>query len=244
MTTRSFTNGALMTALLFAGSLMAQPAQAEPQMHMQSLLWGGQAEQLEYRHGSETGILAWDAEAFAGGDELKAVWRSEAEYAVDEHSFETLENHLLLQTPVSDFFDAVAGVRFDTPDGPNRVYGVLGLHGLAPQWFGIDLDLYLAERPAIRFESDYEALITNRIILTPSVEIDLPLADDSAIGHGAFAPKLELGARLSYDLVDRAVSPSIGVHYEQLFGQTGRMARADGEDDAAVRFVIGTRIMF
>lgn len=216
----------------------ATPALAEP------LLWGIQAEQLEYRAGDGSDILAWDFDVFAGTDELKFVWRSEAEFALEDDAFETLENQARLQRPITDFFDAVAGVRFDTPDGPDRVHGVLGLHGLAPQWFEIDADLFLSDDPSFRFEAEYEALITNRIILTPVVELDLPFTDDQAIGVGAWGPKLEVGARLSYDLIDRALSPYIGVHYERVFGETADLARDEGEDVDGLFFVVGARVMF
>ena len=217
---------------------VASPALAE------SPFWGVQVEQLEYRAGEGSDLLAWDLDALAGTDELKFVWRSEGEFALDEDAFEAMENQLRLQVPVSDFFDAVVGVRADTPEGPDRIYGVVGLHGLAPQWFEVDADLFVSDRPVARFEVEYEGLITNRIVLTPSIEVDLPLRDDRAIGLGAWGPKVEVGARLGYDLVDRAISPYVGVHYERVFGATRRLARAAGEDDDAVYFVVGTRLMF
>jgi copper resistance protein B len=216
----------------------APPAAAEP------VIWGVQAEQLEYRFTDGEDILAWDVDAFAGTDELRVVLRSEAEYGLDSDTFETLENQLRLQKPVSDFFDGVVGVRVDTPKGPDRVYGVVGLHGLAPQWFEIDADLFVSDEVSFRFEAEYEALITNRLILTPSVEVDLPFTDDRAIGVGAFGPKIELGARLSYDLVDRAVSPYVGVHYERVFGDTADLARDEGDGVDAFSIVFGTRFMF
>lgn len=231
-------NALFIAATVIGTSLLAGPASAEP------LIWGIQAEQLEYRVGEGSDIHAWDAGAFIGKDELRFVWRSEAEYAVDIDNFETLENQFRLQTPISDFFDAVAGVRFDTPEGPDRVHGVLGIHGLAPQWFEVDLDLFVSEYPSLRFEVDYEALITNRLILTPSIEIDLPLNDDKEIGKGGFGPTLEIGARLSYDLIDRAVSPYIGVHWERIFGESANLARAEGEESRSVYAVAGFRLMF
>lgn len=228
-------------AILSAGLLIpavALPAAAEP------LIWGVQVEQLEYRVGEETDVFAWDFDAMAGTDELKFVWRSEAEYAFAEDAFETLENQARLQLPVTEFFDAVAGVRVDTPQGPDRVHGLIGLHGLAPQWFEVDADLFISDHPFMRLEGEYEALITNRIILTPSVEFELPFTDDTPVGVGAWGPKLEVGARLSYDLVDRLVSPYVGVHYERVFGETADLRRADGEDAGGVFFVAGARIMF
>jgi len=219
--------------------LAATPSTAEP------LLWAFQAEQAEYRLGEGgADAFAWDVDAYIGTDELKARWISKGEYAFEEDVFEELENQLRLQTPVSDFWDVVAGVRFDTPEGPDRVYGVIGLHGLAPQWIEVDADLYISEDPRLGLDLEYEALITNRLILTPSVDVDLPLTDDPAIGLGGFAPTIEVGARLSYDLVDRALSPYIGAHYERAFGETAGLVRAEGGDPEAVYFVAGVKMLF
>ncbi|MEQ8665073.1 MAG: copper resistance protein B [Rhodospirillales bacterium] len=227
-------NAAVFLAVAVAsGPLFAEPTQ-----------WGIQIEQLEHRFGDDTDVRAWDADVFVGSDEVKAVWRTEGEYETAGNKFESLENQARLQVPVSTFFDAVAGVRVDTPKGADRVYGVLGLHGLAPQWFEVDADLFLSDRPIMRFEAEYEALLTNRLILIPSIEVDLPLVDDHAVGWGAFGPKAEIGARLSYDVVDRLLSPYVGVHYERKFGDTKDLANEDGEDDEAFFLVAGTRIMF
>jgi len=87
-------------------------------------------------------------------------------------------------------------------------------------------------------------LITNRLILTPSIEFNLPFNDDREIDIGAWGPKLEIGARLSYDVIDRLFSPYIGVHYERVFGETRDIVRAEGKDDDAVFFVVGTKIIF
>ncbi|GMG83808.1 hypothetical protein LNKW23_30220 [Paralimibaculum aggregatum] len=239
MTTWTNARGAPALAMLAALAAPAGPdARAEP------LIWGIQVEQAEYRLGEDGDVAAWDFDAFVGTDELKVVWRSEAEFAIDEEAFETLENQLRVQVPVSTFFDAVAGIRVDTPEGANRVHAVLGLHGLAPQWIEVDADVFLSDHPAFRFEAEYEGLITNRITLTPSIEVDLPFTDDAPLGQGAWGPKLELGLRLSYDLVDRAVSPYLGVYYERVFGESSLLASREGKDPGAVYFVAGTRLMF
>jgi copper resistance protein B len=138
----------------------------------------------------------------------------------------------------------VVGLRLDTPEGPDRLHGVIGLHGLTKQWFEVDADLFISDNPSARFEVEYEGLITNRIIFVPSIELDIPFADDPAVGNGAFGPTLEVGGRLSYDLVDRLISPYVGVHYERKFGATADLARANGEEAGTVFFVIGARFIF
>ncbi len=225
--------GLLCLALLGVGQARAEP-----------LLWGFQAEQLEYRVKPDDSLFAWDFDAFVGSDEVRFVWRSEAEYDIKDGVFERLENQARVQVPISDFFDAVGGVRVDTPEGPNQVFGVFGIHGLAPQWFEVDLDLFVSKDPVFRFDGEYELLITNRLILTPSIEFDLPFTDDPDRGIASLGPRLEAGARLSYDLVDRLVSPYVGVNYERIFAGTADLARYEGEDVDGVFFVVGTRVMF
>ena len=228
----------LATAGLIPTLFWTAPAPAEP------LIYGLQVEQAERRFDDGSDLYAWDFDALVGTDELKLIWRSEAEYLTEGSRFEKLENQLRLQTPISTFFDAVVGVRLDTPRGEDRAYGVIGVKGLAPQWFELDADLYVGETSFVRIEAEYEGLITNRITLTPSLELDTPLGDDADLGVGAFAPILEVGARLSYDLLDRAVAPYIGVHYERRFGETADLARAEGEARDNLYFVVGTKMLF
>ena len=228
-----------LAAVGVAAALLSGPALA------QMTVWAFEAEQLEYRLGDGgTDVLAWDTDAYVGTDELKLRWISKGEYVFEEDVFEELQNQLRVQTPISDFWDVVAGVRVDTPDGPDRVYGVIGVHGLAQQWVEVDADLYISEDPIFELDAEYEGLITNRLILTPSIEVEVPLTDDASINNGAFGPRLEVGARLSYDLVGRLVSPYIGVHYERAFGETANLIRADGEDPGGVFFVVGAKVLF
>lgn len=211
----------------------------------EQLIYGVQIEQLEVRTGGDGAeVIAWDGDAVIGSDELKFVLRSEGEFETDGGVMETLETQARLQVPISKFFDAAAGVRFDTPEGPDRIHGVIGVKGLAPQWFEIDADLYVSEHPSFRFEVEYEALITNRLILTPSIEFNLPFNDDQEIEIGAWGPKTEIGARLSYDVIDRNVAPYIGVHYERYFGETRNIKVAEGKEGDALWFVTGVKLMF
>lgn len=215
------------------------PAQAE------QLIYGFQAEQFEVRSRDGEDAFVWDFDALAGSDELKFVWRSEGELGLSSESFEGLENQLRLQMPISNFFDAVVGLHASTPDGaPERYNGVLGLKGLAPQWFEIDADLYLSDHPFFRFEAEYEALLTNRLIFVPSIELNMPLKDDRALNQAAGGATFEIGARLSYDVIDRAFSPYVGVNYEKSLGDTADMLRAAGEETDEFSLVVGARLMF
>ena len=50
--------------------------------------------------------------------------------------------------------------------------------------------------------------------------------------------------RLSYDVIDRAVSPYVGFGYEGKFGETADIARDEGEDTESWYVTIGLRLMF
>lgn len=234
-----------MKRIIFAVAALTIFTISTTSVRAEELIWGVNIEQLEFRTGDNgTEVFAWNGDAVIGTDELKFVLRNEGEVETDGNVLETMETQARLQVPVTDFFDAAAGIRVDTPKGPDRVHGVLGLKGLAPQWFEIDADLYLSEHPSFRFEAEYEALITNRLILTPSIEIDLPFNDDREIDIGAWGPKTEIGARLSYDLIDRSVAPYVGVHYERYFGETRDIRLAEDKEGDALWFVTGIRLRF
>src|SRR3546814_8451712 len=131
---------------------------------------------------------------------------------------------------VSEFFDAKAGVRFDTPDGPDRIYGLLGFEGLTPQWIEVDGDLFLSEKGDLsaRLSAEHDLLITNRLILQPVATLDLAATDDRELGQGQGFTDLELGLRLRYELIDRAVAPNNGRHWGTISGPHADSARAAG----------------
>jgi copper resistance protein B len=233
-------------ALIVAVTLLTPHGAAHAQVK-NTVFYGLQVEEFEYRAGDEGETLGvYNADAFIGTDEVKLRWLGEGERDFDEDKFEVMENRLVVQTPVSEFFDIKAGVRLDTPTGPDRWYGVVGLAGLAKQWFEVDADFFISETgdPSARLDIEYEALLTNRLILTPSADINVAFTDDEEIGVGSGLSSAELGLRLSYDVIDRLFSPYVGVAYERKFGQTADFAEADAQDTDAAFLVIGTRLMF
>ena len=238
-----------MRKIVFAAGLLAAAltsASASAQ-EKDFVSYGVQVEELERRWGDEgERLTAWNADAYVGTDELKLRWLGKGEYDTRADKLEKAENRLVLQAPVSDFFDVKAGIRADTPKGPDRWYGVVGVTGLAQQWIEVDADLFLSERGDVsaRLDAEYEVLLTNRLILSPSADLDVAFSDDRAVGTGTGVSRAEGGLRLRYDLVDRAVSPYVGAVWERKFGRTADFARQEGEDVEAWLFVAGVRLMF
>ncbi|MBT7755855.1 MAG: copper resistance protein B [Rhodospirillaceae bacterium] len=238
----------LLIAFAWIGAFWAlAPVHLAQAQEKAALLYGLQLEELEYQRGDEDeDLLAWNGDAFIGTDEIKLRWLGEGEYDKGASKFENLENRLVLQTPISTFFDIKGGVRLDTPNGADRWYGVIGLAGLAPQWFEIDADVFVSETgdTKARLDVEYELLLTNYLILTPSAEVNLALSPDREIGVGSGVSGIEAGARLSYDVIDRTFSPYLGFVHERKFGQTADFARDEGEDVEGWRVVFGARLMF
>lgn len=232
-----YVSATVLTAMISAPSIV----QAE------DLYYGLQMEEFEYRAGEHGEDLAvWNGDAFVGTDELKLRWEGNGEFNLDGDVLEKFRNQLTLQTPISDFWDIKGGVRLDSPDGEDRWYGVVGVVGLAPQWIEADADLYLSEKGDISasLDMEYELLLTNYLILTPSAEIEGSFSSDRDVGVGSGINSAEIGLRLSYDVWDRTVSPYIGIAYERKFGQTADFAKEEGEETSVWSFVIGTKLLF
>lgn len=245
---RSFVVISLVASALLPTAVTAQDMIADTTARKQPLTyWGAQFEELEYRYSDDDEELGvWSGDFFYGTDELKFRWLTKGEYAIEEKAYESLENQLVGQIPISDFFDAKAGVRFDTPEGPNRTYAVLGFTGLAPQWFEIDANLYLSNEgeTSAELDAEYELLLTNYWILSATLDATVAFSEDREIGVGKGLVSSETGLRLSYDLVDRSLSPYVGVVHERKYGDTADLAEAGGAGTEDWFAVIGARISF
>lgn len=239
--------GLLGSALLPAAAA-AQEMIADTTARKQALtFWGMQFEELEYRYSDNDEELGvWSGDFFYGTDDLKVRWLTKGEYAIEEQAYEKLENQLVGQIPISDFFDAKAGVRFDTPEGPDRSYAVLGVTGLAPQWFEIDANLYVSNEgeTSAELDAEYELLLTNHWILSATLDTTVAFSEDREIGVGKGLVSSETGLRLRYDLVDRAFSPYVGVVHERKYGDTADFARAEGGGTEDWFAVVGARVTF
>lgn len=241
-------HGAALVSLIGAPVLSVQASEDMAiAAHSLDPQWGISAETFEYRYGDSGDELAvLEGDAVYGTDELKFRWLFEGEWEEAHNAWETLENQFVVQTPVSAFWDAKAGIRIDTPEGPDRVYAVLGLTGLAPYWFEIDTNLYVSDEgdASVDFETEYELLITNRWIVSATFETLMAFSQDREIGVGKGLNSTETGLRLSYDLIDRAFSPYIGVVHERKYGDTADLARDSGGSTEDWFAVIGARLSF
>lgn len=200
-------------------------------------------DRLEYFDGHDGNGAAFDAQAWYGNDANKLWLKAEGEYVSGR--LEDLRAEVLWDRPVAACWDAQFGVRHDSGVGPDRTWAAFGVQGLAPYWFEIEATLYVGPsgRTALRFESEYELLLTQRLILQPDFEVNLYGRDDPERGIGSGLSDAELGLRLRYEFT-RKFAPYVGVTFGRKFGETADLARNAGEPTFDPRMVAGFRIWF
>ena len=196
-------------------------------------------DQAEGRLGAEDNFH-WDAEAWMGTDTHRLWLKSEGELGngeVDEG-----EHEILYARPISTYFDVQAGARFDIDARPGRAWAALGVEGLAPNFFHVTATAYASDRGhfAAKFKASYDLLVTQRLILQPSVDVDLYSKVDPKRGVGSGFSALDIGLRLRYE-VTRKFAPYIGLTYEKKLGQRGSLAALEGERTDLMRVVLGIR---
>ncbi|MFQ5487741.1 MAG: copper resistance protein B [Gammaproteobacteria bacterium] len=184
----------------------------------------------------------FDLQGWYGRDYNRAVIKSEGDY--DGGEIEEAATELLWAHAVAAYWDTQLGLRYDSGGG-DRKWLALGIQGLAPYWFEVDLTGYLGEgaRTAINLELEYELLFTQRLILQPRIEMDLFGSDDKRKGIGSGLSALDAGLRLRYEL-RREFAPYIGISWAGKFGDTQDYARAAGIDTRGLRAVAGVRFWF
>jgi copper resistance protein B len=215
------------------------PAAAEDDPLLFKLL----IDKLEYRVAEGTNPGVWDIDAWVGKDLNKAWFKTEGQYA--DGQTQSAWGEILYSRAVAPFWDLQAGWRRDFRPEPDRDWFALGVRGLAPYYFDVDATLYAGGNDTIagRFNAEYEWLFTQRLILSPELEMNLYGKDDPDRGIGSGLSDLDLGLRLRYE-IRRELAPYIGVNWEKLFGDTADFARDGGEPTNDLQWVVGLRAWF
>lgn len=200
-------------------------------------------DQLEYVDGSDASGAALDAQAYFGKDENKLWLKADGERT--DGRLQELRTEALWDHAVTAFWDTQLGVRHDFGEGPGRTWAAAGVQGLAPYWFDVEATFYVGQsgRTAARFEAEYDLLLTQRLILTPDIELNAYGKDDPERQIGAGLSNVELGLRLRYE-IHRQFAPYIGIDWNRRVGHTADLVRAAGEPALDRAIVAGVRIWF
>ncbi|NYT62801.1 copper resistance protein B [Alcaligenaceae bacterium] len=201
-------------------------------------------DRLEYVRARGEEWAAYEGEAWYGSTYNRAVVKAEGEVASGK--LQESKTQLLWRHAVSTFWNTELGVRFDHAQGaPNREWMAFGFKGLAPYWFEVDATAYVGSsgRTALGLKAEYDILLTQKLYLQPSVEVNFYGKDDERRGIGSGLTDGTAGLRLKYEITRQFV-PYVGVEWSSKFGKTADYARTAGNSKQETRFVAGLSFRF
>ena len=231
------------TAILAAAICLSVSDDAGAEMDDDPLLLTVVLDQMETRDAAGDSTLSWAGEGWLGKDLHKIWFKTDGERTAGKT--DAAELQFLYSKAIARYWDFQLGVRHDFKPSPSRSWVAIGFKGLAPYFFDIDAAAFIGEsgRIALRFEVEYALLITQRLILTPDIEINLYGQNDPDVGIGSGLSDIEAGLRLRYE-IRRQFAPYIGVNWTRLFGNTADFANIAGRDTSEAQLVIGLRAWF
>ena len=200
-------------------------------------------DQLEWQRGSGSNAGSWDTRGWIGGDLNRFWFRTEG--IAEDGDVVATQQHFFYGRALARWWDVVAGIRQDVRPGPAQTWAAVGVQGLAPYWFEVEATAYIGAhgRTHFRFETEYELLLTNRLVLQPLVETEIYGKDDPEHGFGAGLATLDAGLRLRYEF-RRELAPYVGVTWDWKFFGTADLARASGKPTSGTAVVVGLRTWF
>lgn len=187
--------------------------------------------------------MTYDWQAWYGQDYDKLVIRAEGE--IDQGTFKNNRNEALWGHALTAFWDTQLGVRVDSGLGTDRVWGAFGVQGFAPYWIYIEATAYVGEegRTAFRLETEYDVLITQKLILQPRVEVNFYSQSDPSRLVSSGLSNIEAGLRLRYE-IEREFAPYIGIEWASSFGSAADIIQFQGKQAEETRFVAGVHFWF
>jgi len=180
----------------------------------------------------------WEGSFWIGYDINKLYVYSAGE--ATSNGLESSQNELVYSRAIASFWDAQIGLVYDKNEDASKTWGEVAISGLAPYYFETRAAL-LANgdgNVGLRLDAEYEALLTQKLILTPSLEADFYTKDDPKMNLGSGLSSIEGGLRLRYELV-REFAPYIGVTWDKTFGNTENFNPVD-----ETNLLIGIRFWF
>jgi copper resistance protein B len=212
------------------------------EMNDTSLFLFARADAFEWRNASEGDAFSWDVQGWYGGDYTKLWAKSEGDARNGESES---RNELLVDRVIARWWSVQAGVRHDVNEGPSRTWLALGIEGLAPYWFEVEATIYVGEqgRSALRVATEYDLLLTQRLVLQPEIEFNVYGKTDEANLIGRGLSDAEASLRLRYEF-RREFAPYVGLAWHTRFGETADLIQEAGHDRSELQWLAGVRWWF
>lgn len=215
--------------------------------------WTGRLlfDRFEYAAGEDEDTFNYEAIGWYGGDRNRLWLETEGEHILDpgDEGGHLEEFDLLYGRLISAFWDLQFGPSYEREYGPgpdrDRFSAVLGIQGLAPQWFEVDANLRVSEDgdASADLETEYHVMLSQRTVLQPRFETRYAFSKVPEFGVGEGPTNVKLGLRLRYE-IRREFAPYVGVSWNRKLGDTADLAEAEGGDDSRLTALAGVRWWF
>ena len=214
-TKKNHRTGSLALTLAAALAGLAGPARA---MEDDAIFQATRIEVDAGRSDSKS-AAAWRADGWIGTDYNRFAWRTEGSRR--DGRLEDAELQALHSRYVAPFWDVQVGLRRELKPAA-RNYAVIGVRGLAPYAFDVDMAVFVRSdgRLFARTRAEYDMLLTNGLIARPFVGIDWVARSIPSDGIKAGATSSEWGLNVRYE-VTRAVAPYLEVGRQWQRGADG-----------------------
>ncbi len=239
-----------LLALMLSAPLAAQSSDSLPHESPHGMAWSRETfvlfEVLELAPNASERPILFDLVGWTGGA-VNRLWLKADGSAASVGRATHGEYQVLYGRLVSSFWDAQIGFRADRRSGAAGVrsrYGaVLGLQGLAPNWFELEPSLFVSSGGNVSFDltGSYDLYLTQRLVLQPRLETTVALRDEPDFGIGRGLSSASFGLRARFE-VRREFAPYLGLIVERGFGRAAELARLAGESPGEMALVAGFRL--
>ena len=214
-----------------------------PQMGDEENIASVLVDRLESVTSSSGTMMTYDWQAWYGQTSDRALIRAEGD--IDGGRFKDARNELLWAHALTPYWDTQLGVRYDSGQGSNHTWLAFGVQGLAPYWIYVEATAYANEqgRTAFRLETEYDLLLTQKLILQPRVEMNFYSQSDSTRAVSSGLSDFSGGLRLRYE-IRREFAPYVGVEWASKFGSAADNLHAAGLQAAGTQLVAGVHFWY
>ena len=214
----------------------------KPMMMGSMPLWGVLVNDLGYQFDDDQ--INYEAEAWYGTDGNRMSLRSEGSVKTKDNKDIDSLTSLSYWKPLSIFWNGEAGIAYDTKN--DKSAAMAGIVGTMPYFIETDARAYLYTDGQIRLDlgAEYEWHLNQYWVVVPEVGLTAFSKNDVDNGITKGFNDLDTEVRLTYETINRQLSPYVGVSYETALGSARDQRRQDNESVDSSSLTAGVRFWF
>ena len=199
----------------------------KPMMMGSMPLWGVSVDKLGYQFDEDQ--INFEAEGWYGTDSNRITLRTEGSAQTkDDKEIDSLTS-LAYWKPLGIFWNGEAGIAYDTQNDKSAV--MAGIVGTAPYFVETDARAYLYTDGQVRLDlgTAYEWRLDQHWVVIPEIELTAFIKEDTDNGITKGFNEFETEVRLTYETLNRQLSPYVGFGYESALGDARDLRRQQNE---------------